>query len=118
MDYQKHLGRWINTYAHTKGICAFELFVSKGQLMLQVTGAEHGFFPEPFDAVPLRAYGKSPTDPSTYAYTVDVQTPQSHIRMALNMNKGLMILAAYCSPGTEGQHDFFLREFYAHYPTP
>ena len=113
VDYSKFLGVWINTYTETKGITQFRFYEQEGQLMVEAQGAEGGVCPGDWGSVPAYAYAYKPHMTEAYAFRVDFKMESGNALLAMNENKGLIVIAGYWSYNQDSdQSDHLIREFY------
>ena len=107
------LGRWVNPYKESKGITEFSLVEDNGKLFIDIEGAESGRCSGVWERVAVRHYAYAPDLNDVVAFKAHLNRDDMDILLAINENKGLLVVAAYFTlkDGDE-RSDFFIREFF------
>ena len=109
-----YLGRWVNSYDKARAIGEITFFISNGELFIALTGSKAGPCPGEWEAVPVQIYSYAPDTNDVVAFRAQVELGNMHAFLAMNDNKGLLIIAGYFSyKNNEGKSDFFVREFFS-----
>lgn len=112
IDINDFLGLWINTYPETKGIASFEISSQDGVATFRAFGADESHAPGDWgevEFVPLAASADGNVLKG-FHITYEIERTKSKSLLAVNENKGLLIIAIYSFP-TEG-NGYFSREFF------
>ena len=110
VDVQAFLGRWVNTYQETKGIKFFEISSQNGIPTFRAFGSEKSHAPGDWGEVNFVPLAVSPDDHQAKGFHITYETEQVKSELAINENKGLLIIAIYFFPH-EG-NGYFSREFF------
>ena len=109
-----YLGKWVNSYDKARVIGDVTFFVNNGELFMAATGSETGYRPGEWKAVPVQFYSYSPDAADVVAFRAQFELEDMCAFLAMNDNKGLLIIAGYFSyKKNEGRSDFFVREFFS-----
>ena len=112
-DVLKYLGRWINSYNKARIIGDLILFEKDGELFINVTGAETGYCPGDWKTAPVRFHSYAPDTSDVVAFQAQFTLDEMDAFLAMNENKGLLIIAGYFTyKKNNGKSDFFVREFF------
>lgn len=110
VDFHDFLGRWVNAYQETKGIASFEISSQDGIPTFRAFGAAESCTPGDWgeiDFVPLAA---SPDSNQLKGFHLTYEIDQLKCLLAVNENKGLLIIAIYFFPSEDT--GYFSREFF------
>jgi hypothetical protein len=111
---KKYLGRWVNPYNGSRAIGEFMFFVKNGELFMTSTGADSGHCPGEWKAAPVYYHSYAPDTTDAVAFRSQLELEDMHVLLAINENKGLLVIAAYFTyKNKEGRSDFFVREFFS-----
>ncbi len=102
-------GTWRNTNKLTKGIITFTLEAADNQLMLTLQGAAGGYFSPEMGTVEMQCFHAAPDSSKVIGFFSALQDADQELKLACNLNKGLIIIATYI---TVGSTSFFIREFF------
>lgn len=109
IDFGYLPGTWRNTNKHTKGISAFTLEAEDNQLTLSLQGASGGYFSPEMGTVEMQCFHAGPDSSKVIGFFSSLQDADKELKLACNLNKGLIIIATYI---TVGGASFFIREFF------
>jgi len=109
-----YLGRWVNSYDKARAIGEFTFFVDNGELFMTVTGSKTGNCPGEWGAAPVQVYSYSPDMANVVAFRAQFELEDMQAFLAMNDNKGLLIIAGYFTyKKNKRGSDFFVREFFS-----
>ena len=108
-----YLGRWINSSDKARIIGEFTFFESNGDLLMTVTGSKTGYCPGDWKTVPVKFHSYAPETNDVVAFQAHLELEEIDAFLAMNFNKGLLIIAGYFTyKKNDGRSDFFVREFF------
>ncbi|WP_287310683.1 hypothetical protein [Moorena sp. SIO1G6] len=110
VDISKFLGRWVNTYKETKGIASFEISSQDGVPKFRAFGSQTSHAPGDWGEVEIIPLAASPDGGVAKGFHITYEINQVKSLLAVNENKGLLIIAIYFLP-SEG-NGYFSREFF------
>ncbi len=112
IDLTRRLGRWRNTFSQTQGIVEFTLEASDKGYLLRALGAG---VEAPWDPMPAIPLASTVEGGEGVAFHIRYDVGFAEMFLAANMNKGLIIIAAYTFfKDDSGRADYFMREFFYH----
>ncbi len=113
LKFDKCLGEWVNPYKNTKGILSFEIKKVEDEIIIKITGVEGGIKPGDWGEAVLTGYAPSADANLATAYKATFDLGFATATLAINENKGLLVVLAYINLKERGtQSDYFIREFY------
>lgn len=113
MKYDKCLGSWENPYKNTKGILSFDIYKKEDKTFIRVRGIAGGMLPGDWGEAELTGYAHGPEDNQAAAFKAFFDLGFSDVLLAINENKGLLVILAYINPKAgSSQSEYFIREFY------
>lgn len=113
VDFSHFLGRWQNTYKATRGISSFEISSNDGIPQIRVFGSEKSHAPGDWGEVQFTPLGSAQDHKKAAAFQVNYEINGVNSWLAVNANKGILIIAAYHSfPNSD--LSYFSREFFFH----
>ena len=113
IDFSYYLGSWINSYDKARVIGAFRLYEENEQLMISINGSETGFYSGDWGSQPVKHYSYSPTTNDIVAFQARFEMEGMEAVLAMNENKGLLIIAGYFTFKDEDKRSScFVREFF------
>ena len=108
-----YFGRWENSYDKARIIGAFTIFQENGELQIAVEGSPNGIYPGDWTSTTLKAHSYDPDSDDVVAFQASYNLEDITAFLAINENKGLLIIAGYFTFKTnKGKSDFFVREFF------
>jgi hypothetical protein len=112
-DVLKYLGRWKNSYEKARVIGEIMLFEENGKLFIHITGSESGYCPGNWETAPVSIHSYAPDTNDVVAFLAQYALEEMDAVLAMNENKGLLIIAGYFTyKKNDGRSDFFVREFF------
>jgi len=112
-DVLKYLGKWKNSYDKARIIAELILFEEGGELLINVTGSENGYFPGDWKTAAVRYHSYAPDTNDVVAFQAKFTLDEMEAFLAMNENKGLLIIAGYFTfKKNDERSDFFVREFF------
>ncbi len=113
LDYSSFIGVWINSHNETAGIERFEILEKSGDVFIHVFGAENGFYPGDWGQCKFHPYAYGIDLKEAMAFSATYKTENKEIILAVNFNKGLLIIAGFYQFRDEsGRSDCLIREFF------
>ena len=113
LNYNKCIGSWENPYKNTRGIQSFDIYQRSDKTYISITGKEAGIKPGSWGESEFTGFAQGPDEQEASAYQAFFDLGFADALLAINENKGLLVILAYISPKTEtGQSNYFIREFY------
>lgn len=110
IDISDFLGHWVNTYPETQGIASFEISSQDGVAAFRAFGAEESHAPGDWGEVEFVPLAASADGNKAKGFHVTYEINRVKSLLAVNENKGLLIIAIYFFP-REG-NGYFSREFF------
>jgi hypothetical protein len=108
-----YLGKWVNTYDKARIISEFTFFENNGELLMTITGSKTGNYPGNWKTVPVKFHAYTPDTNDVVAFQAHLDYDELEIFLAINENKGLLVMAGYFTfKKNDGRSDFFVREFF------
>ena len=112
-DFSYYLGSWTNSYEKARVIGAFRLYEENGQLMIHITGSETGFYPGNWGSQVVKSHSYAPDTNDVVAFQTRFEMGDMEAFLAMNENKGLLIIAGYFTFKDEDERSScFVREFF------
>ena len=113
IDFSKLLGTWVNTYENSRGIERVVITEEEGKIGIRCFGVDGGILPGDWGMTHATPLAKTPEKAEVVAFKGEYKKDDFDAFLAVNDNKGLLIIAAYFYFKVDnGMNDFFAREFY------
>ena len=110
LDFGFLPGNWRNTNKHTKGIITFSLEEQGNGLLLTMQGAVGGHLPQEIGSAQMECFTSTPQSSTVNSFFGTLEDTDNEYKFAGNLNKGLIIIAAYVKLNGE---PYFIREFFS-----
>ncbi|MGY0216497.1 hypothetical protein ACWJJH_03800 [Endozoicomonadaceae bacterium StTr2] len=112
IDASYYLGNWNNTYNKARAIGSVRFHQQPDGLYISLTGSDTGFQPGDWGSAPVKLHSYSPDSNDLVACQARLDMENTEAVLAMNENKGLLIIAGYFSFKDNSQSSFFVREFF------
>jgi len=112
-DLSYYVGRWVNSYDKARVISSFTIIEKGGKIMITPENSKMGFYNEEWDSSELKPHAYGPDMDDIVAFQAHFNMKDMNVFLAVNENKGLLVIAAYFSfKETDNRSDCFVREFF------
>ena len=113
VDISEYLGNWKNSYDKARVINSFSIAEENGEVKISVQGAVNGLHPGSWGKEDLKTYAYDPDMNDVVAFRAQFEMENLGAFLAINENKGLIIIAGFFSVKNDpSKSDFFVREFF------
>ena len=108
-----YLGTWRNSYEKARLIGEFTFFEKEGGLRMSLKNSTESFYQKPWPEGVVTAHSYTPESNDIVAFKAHFELEDLEAFLAINENKGLLIIAGYISfKGDDSRGDCFVREFF------
>jgi hypothetical protein len=111
LDSEALAGRWVNTNAHGRGVCEFQIDIDDGRVKLRPFSMAGKSFCAWGTAEADLICGSSADSTTAMSFTAPFEHGPYHAEFQGNVNLGLLVVASFNRVGGE-RYDYFGREFY------
>ncbi|MFT5166364.1 MAG: hypothetical protein ACI8P3_001595 [Saprospiraceae bacterium] len=113
IDVSKFVGTWVNTNDKTRAIEKVIITAVNGEICMQVFGIEGGILSGDWGSIYAMPLTNAPEETEPVAFKGQYKKKEFEAFLAVNDNKGLLIIAGYFYfENNIGLNNFFTREFY------
>lgn len=106
-------GDWKNTRPESTGIEGFEVIQKGSEQWIHIKGLAGGTLPLDWGLTQVKNYTKSIDDKKAIAWWASYDLPEFVAELSINVNKGLIIIAAMIEYKDATKSSIFIREFFA-----
>jgi hypothetical protein len=112
-DLSYYLGTWHNSYEKARLIKEFTFFEKEGQLRISIKNSEASFYKNDWEEGLVKHHAYAPDMNDVVAFQTRIDMKDMEAFLAINENKGLLIIAGYFTfKNNDEKSDFFVREFF------
>ncbi|WP_103068969.1 hypothetical protein [Aquimarina sediminis] len=113
VDLSYYLGTWRNSYEKARLIGEFTFFEKDGVMQIRIKNSKDSFYKSNWDIAPVRPHSYAPEINDVVAFQAHLKMEEMEAFLAINENKGLLIIAGYLTFDTNDERsDCFVREFF------
>jgi hypothetical protein len=113
VDFLYYTGTLRNSYEKARLIGEFNLFESEGVLKIAIKNSKESFYDGPWDVADVIPHSYAPEISDIVAFQAHIDMEDINAFLALNENKGLLIIAGYITfKNDDGKSNCFVREFF------
>ncbi len=106
-------GVWKNTNSQSKGIEGFEVTQKGSEQWIHIKGMPDGILPRDWGLANLKYYANNTEDKIPVAWFANYDSTEFSSVLSININRGLIIIAASVEFKDNSKATVFFREFYA-----
>ncbi|PHS03603.1 MAG: hypothetical protein COA88_15550 [Kordia sp.] len=113
VDLSYYLGTWVNSYEKARVIESFTFSENNGKIQMTVKNSKVGFYSGNWGSGELKPHSYAPDTNDVVAFQARFELEDMDAFLAINENKGLLIIAAYFTfKQSDDRSDCFVREFF------
>lgn len=113
IDLSYYTGKWVNSYDKARVLSALSISEKDGKIEISPENAATGFYTGTWGSSALKPYAYGPETNDIVAFQAHFKMEDMEAFLAVNENKGLLIIAGYFSfKENDNRSDCFVREFF------
>ena len=113
IDLSYYTGTWVNSYEKARVIGGLTITEHNGKIMIAPKSSATGFYHGEWGSSELKPHAYAPDMNDIVAFRAQFHLEDMEAFLAINENKGLLIIAGYFSFKTSDERsDCFVREFF------
>ncbi len=107
------MGIWRSSYKKSRLIEEFTFFEEEDAMKISIKNSAESFYQNPWNVGSITPHGYTPDSNDIVAFRGHVKMDDMEAFLAINENKGLLIIASYlCFKDNDPRSDCFVREFF------
>lgn len=112
-DLSFYTGTWINTYDKARMIGSVKITEEDGKIIIEPTSSQVGHYRGTWGKSEIKPYAYTPDKQDIVGFMARFDHDEIEAFLAINENKGLLIIAGFFSlKNQEDKSDFLVREFF------
>jgi len=112
-DLSYYAGKWVNSYDKARVIASLTITEKDGKVEIAPENSKTGFYSGEWGSSELKPHAYAPDINDIVAFQTLFNLKDMNAFLAVNENKGLLIIAGYFSfKETDDRSDCFVREFF------